>query len=148
MSNFHRLQRQKRETYKSVRIHYLCMPSSVKYKGKWVIHQDECCATALHRSCKLSTEWFKIQPLHSISTMSRIWFSWMKCKWALKIQVASKSSCSSQRKTYSTQSVLACLMYDLSLSVTSVLYVFESQLLNSQAVQRCPIPSRQSLSFS
>lgn len=56
VSNFCRLQRLRREAYKSVRIHYLCIASSVKYNKKWVIHQDGCCATALHRSCKLSTD--------------------------------------------------------------------------------------------
>lgn len=146
-SNSCKLQRQSRGTSKAVRIHYLCVLSSVKHKGEWVIHQGRYCPTALDGSCKLSAARFKIQALHGISTMSRIWFSWIECKWALKIQVTSKSSCSSWRKMNSIQSVLVCNIYELSLSVTSVLYAFGSQLLSSQVVQRTPIPSGHTLCF-
>lgn len=97
---------------------------------------------SLGRSCKTIRARSKIQPLHGTSTMLRIQFSSIKCRWAQEIQVITKSSCFFWRK--------ACnLSLSVSLSLISLLSLFESQLLSSQALQRStPFPSRQTFWFS
>lgn len=97
---------------------------------------------SLVRSCKTIRARFKIQPLHGTSTLLRIQFSWIKCRWAQEIQVMTKSSCFFWRKAHN-------LSLSVSLSLISLLCLFESQLLSSQALQRSsPVPSRQTFCFS
>lgn len=99
-NTFHKLERHMWWKYKVVKIHYFCVSSSVKQKGELIMHQDTHCPTALEGAVKLSAAIFRIQPLHGTSTMLRIQFSWIKCRWAQEIQVMTKSSCFFWRKAH------------------------------------------------